>query len=70
MKIAIVKLSTVQKYQNWDARFYLGDPELPRYLEKTQHRVRIAQTRCDEIVAEMKNEVARLVQMKKEGEIK
>lgn len=68
-RVAIVKLSTVAKYGRWDARFYLGDPELPKELERSRQNAINAIREYRKKKTEAAAERTRLQAMRDTGEV-
>ena len=69
MKTAVVKLSTLQRYKRWDARFYLGDPEAAAELKAAELRMTQAQDAVDRKRAGFVADQARIADMQASGEI-
>ena len=70
MKTAVVKLSTLRKYNRWDARFYLGDPSAAAELQAAELRMTQAQEAVDRKRAGLVADQARIADiMQASGEI-
>lgn len=69
MKTAVVKLSTLRKYNRWDARFYLGDPQAVAELKAAELRMTQAQEAVDRKRARFVADQARIADMQASGEI-
>ena len=69
MKIAIVKMSTVKKYDRLDAAFYIGEQVKAEEIAAKEKRIRAQQKTVKKLKKKRRNDKARQRRMVEEGEV-
>lgn len=69
MKVAIVKMSTVRKYDRLDAQFYIGEQISAEEIEAKEKRIRAQQKTVKKLKKKRRNDKARQRKMVEEGEV-
>ena len=69
MKIAIVKMSTVKKYDRLDAAFYIGEQVKAEEIAAKEKQIRAQQKTVKKLKKKRRNDKARQRRMVEEGEV-